>query len=159
MVHAGGDGIGWRSGKGEAVQRRSGYNPKRRLIAADAWPLERRTAFAQQLAYGGNPEHKKRPNDYGLTPPMNPRPGKTLCDAFGPLPKRDALLLLKNGAMKGMMSERLNGEMPQNIWAVSDQGLVYEAQVENAAQCTYHGYPMPSDDDFRAVILGEWPLR
>lgn len=141
------------------MQRRSGYNPKRRLSAADAWPLEKRTAFVQQLAYGGNPEHKKKPNDYGLTPSMHPRPGKTLCDASGPLPKRDALLLLKNGAMRGMMSERLNGEVPQNIWAVSDQGPVYEAQIENAARCTYHGYPMPSEDDFRAVILGEWALR
>jgi hypothetical protein len=42
---------------------------------------------------------------------------------------------------------------------VSDAGEVFEAQLENPAQGTYHGYPMPEDDDFRRLVLKEWKAR
>ena len=100
-----------------------------------------------------------RPNDYGLSPPTSPRPGKTLCDARAPFPKRDAYSLLVRGVSRGMMSERHSGGVPQKIWAVSDDGMAYEAQLENPAQCSSHGHPMPEADDFRAVVLREWSLR
>lgn len=141
------------------MRRRAGFNPKRRLVAADAWPAAHRTALIERLAYGGNPEHKTRPNDYGLSPPTNPRPGKTLCDVRAPFPKREAYGLLASGVLRCMVSERASDGVPQNVWAVSEDGTAYEAQLENVMQCTYHGYPMPSDDDFRTVILLQWNLR
>jgi len=54
--------------------------------------------------------------------------------------------------------QRRNG-WPQNIWAVHAGIEVFEAQLENSAQGTYHGYPMPADDDFQAAVVKEWERR
>jgi len=61
-------------------QRYTKFNTKRRLKACDAPELARLAELAQRVNYGGNPEHKKNPGDFGLTPPADPRPGKSLCD-------------------------------------------------------------------------------
>jgi len=94
----------------------------------------------------GNPEHKKNPGDYGLSPPATPRPGKTLCDAAGPISKAEAERLLRSEIGKGMLSHCEHDQWPKNVWAVSQSGGVFEAQLENAGQGVYHGYPMPADD-------------
>ena len=48
------------------------FNPKRRMTEVDdpdmlAW-------LAQNVKYGGNPQHKRDPGDFDLTPPSQPRP-------------------------------------------------------------------------------------
>lgn len=139
------------------MKKRTGYNPKRRIIGADN-PQEVRIKLADNAKYGGNPEHKTRPNDYGLTPPTNPRPGKTLCDKVAAFPKDEAANLLKQGFLKGMFSVQEHEGWPQNVWAVLD-GLPFEAQLENRTQGIYHGYPMPMDDNFRFIVLKEWSRR
>ncbi len=145
---------------GTSLQRRKGFNPKRRIAPAAALsPDADRAALAQSARYEGNPEHKGSPNDYGLTPPADPRPGKTLCDASGSFPKTLAQVLLKSGFHKGMVSEQQRNGWPQNVWAVSDQGVPYEAELENRDQGAYHGYPMPLADSFRQTILEEWERR
>jgi len=54
-------------------QRRQGYNDKRKISAAPVSKDDR--AKLEELAgrkqYGGNPEHKKNPGDFNLTPPAN----------------------------------------------------------------------------------------
>ena len=98
--------------------------------------------------------------DFGLTPPSSPRAGKTLCDsADTPISKSEALELLRSGILRGMVSERVVRGWPQNVWAVSATGEPFEAQLENPEQGRYHGYPMPLDDDFRAIVLTEWRRR
>lgn len=144
---------------GEGVKRRSGYNPKRQLMPRERFEAVNLEYLASRVQYGGNPEHKRIPGDYGLTPPRNPRPGKTLCDAQGALTKREALGLLKVGFAKGMVSSQLRGGWPQNVWAVGGDGTPFEAQLENAAQGVYHGYPMPTADDFRDIVCNEWQRR
>lgn len=140
------------------MKRRKGYNPKRRIAPSDQWPEEKCRVTAGRVGYGGNPEHKSRPGDYGLVPPANPRPGKTLCDAAGEFPKAGAEGLLREGLLRGMVSIHQRGGWPQNIWSVA-HGEPYEAQLENNDQGVYHGYPMPKDDDFRSIVLTEWTRR
>lgn len=68
------------------------FNHKRRLLSAAEvgarlLDLEK---LAERALYGGNPEHKRSPGDFGLTPASGPRPGKSLCDAakiFNPMPE------------------------------------------------------------------------
>lgn len=48
---------------------------------------------------------------------------------------------------------------PQNIWCVDDEGVVFEAQLENVELGTYHGYPMSHGDPFRAEVVVQWNLR
>jgi len=141
------------------MRRRTGYNPKRRIAPADLLDPTARAALAARVAYGGNPEHKRSPGDYGLSPPADPRPAKTLCDGERPVLKPEAVALVRAGLLKGTMSTTPPVGWPRNIWAVSASGEVFEAQLENATQGIYHGYPMPADDDFRRVVLREWIAR
>jgi hypothetical protein len=140
------------------MERRKGYNPKRRIAPAEQWPEERRKTMAARARYGGNPEHKSRPGDYQLTPAVNPRPGKTLCDARGEFPKVRAEELLQGGFLRALVSDQERGGWPQNVWSVLGDEP-YESQLENKDQGIYHGYPMPKDDDFRILVLAEWIRR
>lgn len=141
------------------TKRRTVFNQKRKIVAIAELAEARREELAGRVAYGGNPQHKLRPNDYGLTPPTNPRPGKTLCDATGPFPKLDAEALLREGVRKGLLSRQWRNDWPQNIWAVSPSGMAFEAELENLERGIYHGYPMPLDDDFRDAVLAAWRER
>ena len=140
------------------MKPRRGYNPKRKIEVAEALTEANRNSLALRIAYGGNPEHKRTPGNYGLSPPRNPRPMKTLCDADRQFPKAEAEALLRAGARKGLVSQQRRNEWPQNIWAVSE-GVPFEAQLENSEKGVYHGYPMPADDDFKDIIVKEWSAR
>lgn len=135
------------------------FNPKRKIAVAGEFSVDARENLAKSAKYGGNPEHKRSPGDYGLTPPTSPRPGKTLCDAVRQVLKDEATELLKSGFRKGMISVQRAGAWPQNVWALSENGEVYEAQLENSNQGIYHGYPMPINDDFRIIVIREWGQR
>ncbi|OQA09809.1 MAG: hypothetical protein BWY66_00402 [bacterium ADurb.Bin374] len=108
------------------------------------------------VSYGGNPEHKKNPGDFGLTPPSSPRPDKTLCDGVGIVSRRQALRLLREGIRRGLISNQMRGRFPQNIWAVTSDGAPLEAQLENPDMGIYHGYPLPEHDPFRERVLERW---
>jgi hypothetical protein len=75
------------------MQRRPGhFNPKRAMaVATDQGQLK---LLADTIGYGGNPEHKRRPGDFGLTPPSDPRPHKSLCDSAGIFRREEALGIL-----------------------------------------------------------------
>lgn len=139
------------------MKRRTSFNPKRRLAPFDENDVELRKALANCAKYGGNPEHKLKPSDFGLTPPTSPRAGKTLCDKSRDFSRAQALQLLNDGFVRGMVSVQERGGWPQNVWAVIDNEA-YEAQLENQ-EGVYHGYPMPADDDFRRLVLLEWNRR
>lgn len=140
-------------------RREHSYNPKRRMLPADQWSTELGQRRAAEASYGGNSEHKTRPGDYGLTPPCNPRPGKTLCDVERDFLRTESLALLHRGFERGLVSVQTRNGWPQNVWAVSDVGEVFESQLENKETGTYHGYPMPEDDDFRSKVIEEWQSR
>ncbi len=58
-----------------------------------------------------------------------------------------------------MISVRKKGEWPQNVWAVTAEGIPLEAQLENSGQGSYHGYPMPSSDPLAEKVLEQWKAR
>lgn len=137
-------------------KRNHSFNPKRKIGALTAVDRSAYVALAKKLRYGGNPEHKKNPGDFGLTPPSGPRAGKSLCDDVCIFTMKEALKCLKAGMKKGLVSDRKKGEWPQNIWAVTDKGIPLEAQLENPDTGTYHGYPMPISDPFAAEVINRW---
>ena len=132
------------------------FNPKRR-IAADPGP-DTLEDLAARVRYGGNPEHKHNPGDFGLTPPARPRADKSKCDWAGIVERAVALRLLREGIRRGLVSEQRRGGYPQNVWAVTDDGYPLEAQLENSGSGAYHGYPMPETDPFRDVVLERWRM-
>lgn len=139
------------------MKRRYGqFNPKRRIKAPADGDAELLAGLAERVGYGGNPEHKKNPGDFGLTPLSDPRLGKSLCDDAGIFTRRAALELLKRGLKKGLVSDRFDGEWPKNIWSASESGRALEAQLENPVLGTYHGYPMPENDPLASDVLRRW---
>jgi hypothetical protein len=135
------------------MKRRNGsYNTKRQLADLGQWPPIRLEQLGQRLNYGGNPEHKRNPGDFGLTPPSGARKGKMLCDEIGVFHKQEALVLLRSGIAEGLISERCCNGWPQNIWAVRDD-RVLEAQLEQSETGTYHGYPLQPEDPFAELVL------
>lgn len=139
-------------------RRYAQFNPKRRLLTpeqaqARADELE---GLAQRACYGGNPEHKKNPGDFGLTPPSDPRQGKSLCDAAKVFRRADAEALLKKGLKRGTVSDRMEDAWPKNVWSVTEDGIAMEAQLENSDLGSYHGYPMPETDPLSQEVIRRW---
>lgn len=140
-----------------AFKRRSGFNPKRRIqVAQEVVPT-----YWLQADYGGNPQHKRDPGDFGLTPPASPRPHKTLCDDANITSRQQAKALLLAGIRKGLVSQQRfsSSGWPQNVWAVTAEGDPLEAQLENPERGIYHGYPMPEQDPLADVVREEWRKR
>jgi hypothetical protein len=139
-------------------RRYAEFNPKRKLLSAAE--AEVRVDELQELArrarYGGNPEHKKNPGDFGLVPPSDPRQGKSLCDVAKIFMRKEAEELLRAGLRNGLVSDRMVGDWPKNVWAVTDEGFAMEAQLENPELGTYHGYPMPETDPLSQEVIRRW---
>ncbi|MBF0271638.1 MAG: hypothetical protein HQL98_06225 [Magnetococcales bacterium] len=83
--------------------KRNSFNPKRKMRPAPQSEQDQifLNALAARVGYGGNPEHKRNPGDFGLTPPSHPRPDKTLCDQVGIFTRAAALCLLRTGIKRG----------------------------------------------------------
>ncbi|MFP1678786.1 hypothetical protein ACLD02_08810 [Alloalcanivorax sp. C16-2] len=139
--------------------RRDTFSVKRRIRSTEELEEIDLKSLKESVAYCGNPAHKKNPGDFGLTPPSGARAGKSLCDAVNIFEKAVAEELLREGVRRGMVSKQFRGEWPQNIWAVTGDGVALEAQLENKVAGEYHGYPMPPTDPFAEQVLREWEAR
>lgn len=117
--------------------------------------------LAAEVGYGGNPEHKRNPGDFGLEPPAKPRSDKGLCDDVGMFRRAEASALLKEAARRGIVSRaRGPGEgFPKQIWAMTPNGWAIEAMLENPEAGTYHGYPLHPDDPFASDLALLWKQR
>ena len=140
---------------GPLPMKRSSPNPKRKLRRPAALELDV-GRLAQECRYVGNPQHKRNPGDFGLTPPSGPREGKTLCDGVQVFTRAGAQGLLSEGLRRGLISVQTRGGWPQNVWAVASNGTPLEAMLDNQDAGTYHGYPMLSDDPLRDEVLRRW---
>jgi hypothetical protein len=131
------------------IQRKAGRYPKLRVRKAKASEIA--GVRAGNPRYVGNPMHKRFAEDYGLVPPSCARPSKTLCDldprgqsTKRSFPKSQAENLFNMGIDKGLFSEGMENGFPRRIWAVDEEGIVYEARLDDAVRGTYHGYPLSS---------------
>jgi hypothetical protein len=134
----------------ESMPRES-FNPKGALHDAAMLSPAQVDYWAEAARYSGNPEHKRNPGDFGLTPPAAARIGKTLCDKVGIFSRNTALDLLREGLRRGLVSRQQRDGWPQNVWAITPAGEPLEAQLEGDG--VYHGCPMPENDPFRDVVL------
>lgn len=135
---------------------RTKFNKKRRFISS---PLAAETLrqFAKAVRYGGKPMHKRNPGDFGLSPPSLPRDDKSLCDNVSVFKRAEARNLLREGILRGLISE-WNGidGYPKHIWSMTADGVPLEAIIENPGNGTYHGYPLEENDDFRDAVIAQW---
>ena len=108
--------------------------------------------------YVGDPQHKRRPADYGFHPPVSPSPTKSLCDDRRPVTRQEANRLFRAGIRLGMVSASLSNGLPKFIWAVDDDGEAYEAMLGGDGP-NYHGYRLKHDAANRAAVIAEWNKR
>lgn len=136
------------------MKRYQKFNSKRRLANAEQLSPDERKKLAENVTYTGNPEHKRSPGDFGLTPPAQPRRGKTLCDGASIFRRSDALHYLRDGLERGAVSEKFIDGWPKIVWAVTEDGTPLEAQRDGKG--SYHGYPMPPEDPMAAEVKRFW---
>lgn len=138
------------------MRPRQHHNPKKRLRPIADVDKNRLIAIAQSARYVGNPDHKRNPGDFGLDPPSRPRLSKSLCDAANIFAQAEAQELLREGIQGGVVSVQEEQGWPRIVWAVHNHITVLEARLDNAAQGTYHGYPLEPDDPFVPAVLDRW---
>lgn len=139
------------------MKHRRNHNPKKRMapVPVDNAAWKRLDGLARQARYGGNPEHKRNPGDFGLTPASSPRQGKTLCDVAGVFARSRAARLLKKGIRAGLVSEQHCNGWPRIVWAMAGDHVL-EARLDNADQGSYHGYPLAPTDPFCGKVRERW---
>jgi len=132
----------------------------RRFLPRDSLTTEQREELANRITFVGKNLHKLRPGDYGLDPPVNPRPSKSVCDDLRPVLKAEATKLLREGAHAGMVSTFVLDGVPKYVWAVDDAGEVWEAKTAPGLGTAYYGYRLGDDDtDMRKLVKKEWTRR
>ena len=143
------------------MKPRRTVNPKRKLrpVPQSAEALAELQALGANASYGGNPEHKRNPGDFGLDPAAQPRQGKSLCDRAQVSSREVALGLIKDGLRRGLVSVQVRNGWPQNVWAVAPNGVSVEGMLENAETGAYHGYPMLPIDPLIDDVVGRWAAR
>ncbi len=137
------------------MRRRPNRFNYKRLVDHDVAEAEL-AYWREQVTYGGNPEHKRNPGDFGLTPPATPRPDKSLCDEIEVYRRTEALELLKEGIKRGLVSVQRSNGFPQNIWSMTADRVPLEAQLENRELGSYHGYPLTDGDPFADIVRESW---
>ena len=142
-----------------------GNNRKRRIAKRSDFSAEQLARIAKQGRYGGSALHKSKPADYGLDPPVNPRPphgwrpAKSLCDGLRVVGAAEARGLLLAGIRRGMVSTCRVGGLPKYVWAQDAQGEVYEAKLGGDMR-SYHGYRLGDDEGaMKKWVTEEWAKR
>jgi len=136
------------------MKRYRKFNPRRRLASPGSLTEAELAWLSETVRYTGNPEHKRNPGNFGLTPPAQPRRGKSLCDAVQIYTRAIALRYLRLGLERGAVSEQSIDGWPKIIWAVTEDGVPLEAQRDGPG--SYHGYPMPPQDPMATEIKRFW---
>lgn len=115
---------------------RNADNNKRRLDPA--LPLPGRIAeLLATVRYQGSPKHKRNAAAFGLEQFRGERGDATLCDEhanFQPKNMTAIPAMIERGLRAGLIGT--------NLWAISDDGWIFEGRVTNAVQAEYHGYPV-----------------
>lgn len=101
-------------------------------------------------SYEGSGYHKRSPGDFGLTPPVSPRPDATLCDEAGVQSVREALELFSLAVKGELACEGVNSMgYPQCLWVAQSKGgklRVFEFRYGGSKPGRYHGYPLREAD-------------
>jgi hypothetical protein len=137
-----------------AVQRSSDNDP-RQLRDPPPTPLARKL-LAAKATFVEYSKHKKNPSAYGLKPWQGDQEDPSYCDEHAGFHKVDlarAPMLLKRGIEAGLFGHASKKGDPSRLWAVDDNGWIYEAQITNPGYAQYHAYPVqPTEVIARKVI-------
>lgn len=126
---------------------RHSNNEKRRLLANP--PPAYIAQLQQNIIYQPYSKHKQNPHLYGLEPFLGTRGDATLCDRdanFQPAHIPLIRPMIHRGLQAGLVGE--NGI----IWAVANNGWIYEGRITNIVQTEYHGYPVRRTEPIAVLV-------
>jgi len=106
-------------------------------------------ALLKSARYVGSPKHKLNPEPFGLEPFAGKRGDATLCDrdaGFTPAQIASIHGVLQRGIRAGLIG---TGRI---IWAIGDNGWIYECRLTNRQQSEYHGYPVRSSEPIAQLV-------
>lgn len=142
------------------IRVRQGNRPGRRWAQAGTYTKQELEGLVARVSYEGSSLHKLTPGNYGFVPPTNPRPTKSPCDDRRTVLKEEASALMVAGVRAGMVSAFAGEGVPKYIWAVDDDGEVYEAKTSPGQETAYHGYRLGDNEkQLKKMILQEWKQR
>lgn len=129
-------------------------NDKRRLVDNPApAQLDR---LARTVTYKGSSKHKLRPHLYDLPPYRGDRGDATLCDRdarFEPSDMPQIPSMIRRGIEAGLVDQ--GGRI---LWAVADDGWMFEFRLTNATQWEYHGYPLRPTEAIAVLVFRRFAL-
>ena len=141
--------------KGRILRTRSTSNEKRAL----RFPIPNE-AFLKKLAarvrYEGWSKHKFVPRAFGMEPYVGPPVDRTYCDAHANFQPADMALIpnwIQRGIAAGLIGANDAKGDPTIIWAVSDDGWIYEGRITLPTQALYHGYPVLPNEAIAKSVL------
>ena len=140
------------------MRNREGNRPDRRYAPHGTFTQAELEELCGRLRYVGSSYHKLHPADYGLVPPFNPRPTKSLCDERRAVLLDEAERLFKTGIELGLVSSFDCVSSPKYVWSVDEEGEVYEAKTK-PPDGIYHGYRLGEEEAMRRYVLDEWKRR
>lgn len=133
--------------KRPGIPPRHSNNDKRRLIPAPDPAFI--AALLKSVKYRGSSKHKLEPRLFGLEPFRGKRGDATLCDKHANFQPEDL------GSVDAMIQRGLRaGLVGRNamIWAIADNGWIYEARLTNVDQTEYHGYPVRDSEPIAEAV-------
>mgnify|MGYP003619388597 CR=1 FL=1 len=101
--------------------------------------------LANQVSYGPSSKHKLAPVRFGLLPYTGQKEDPTYCDAHASFSPSDMVripTLLRRGILAGLIGHNDKHGDPTLIWAVDDNGWIYEGRITIPGRSIYHGYPV-----------------
>ena len=108
----------------------------------------------QTISYHGSSKHKQNPHIFGLPPFRGKRGDETLCDRdagfqnMGSIPP-----MIQRGLDAGLVGDN------NIIWAIADNGWIFEARITNRTTTEYHGYPVRQTEPIAEIVynrFSEW---
>jgi len=132
----------------------------RRSMRATPLTGKERKFLREHARYEGIAYHKRRPGDFGLTPPAGPRRDKTLCDEANVTLRSIAGALLAQAIDGGLVSDAQGAPgFPKQMWVVDESGQVFEAMYGGSRAGLYHGYPIRRTDPLFDEVVEAWERR
>lgn len=143
--------------KARVVVQRDSENDKREL--REPMPsAAQRAALAARVKYEGSAKHKYSPRAFGLKPAPRAT-DDTMCDVhaqFTPADMVRAVAILQRGVMAGLIGHNTKQGDPTILWALDDNGWIYEARITTPTQTLYHGYPVLIGDPFAKKVIARY---
>ena len=112
--------------------------------------------FAARVRYEGWSKHKFVPRTFGMEPYIGPSVDRTYCDAHANFRPADLVLIpgwIQRGIMAALIGANDAKGDPSIIWAVSDDGWIYEGRITVPTKALYHGYPVLPNEAIAKSVL------